>query len=149
MRRFNRVYLLGLFALALCLPLFNDTFKMMYFERADENRKFHDSLGIPVYFLPGPSALEIYPEELPFSIRRKYDFNRIDQLERKFRKRLPKLLVNPVPTLIAGKKHGNMYYILDNHWTEKAGYYVSRMLLRRMKRERLPQLDLTFLDQYT
>ncbi len=244
MQRFNRVYLLGLFALALCLPLFNDTFQLMKFERTDENRTFHDSLtfdihhldsfpkyseayladnfsfrtpliqwskqlkfrvfkvspnperliigrngryfiaedekriyegdlqftpdnlnvfeeewlrrqhyfdslGVPVYFLPGPSALEIYPEDLPFSIQRKYNYNRIDQLERKFRKRLPKLLVNPIPTLVAGKKHGNMYYILDNHWTEKAGYYVSRMLLQRMKREHFPQLDLAFLNQYT
>lgn len=244
MRRFNRIYLLVLFGLALCLPLFNDTFKIMHFERADENRKFHDSLtfdvrqldkfpkaseeyladnfsfrtpfinwskqikfrlfkvspnpdhliigrngryfiaddekriyegdlnftpdqlaifeqewlrrkhyfdslGIPVYVLPGPSALEIYPEYLPFSIQRKYPYNRIDQLEGKFSKRLPKLLVNPVPTLVAGKKHGNMYYILDNHWTEKAGYYVSKMLLKRMKNEHFPQLDLTFLDRYT
>ncbi|MBI3240182.1 MAG: PIG-L family deacetylase, partial [Flavobacteriia bacterium] len=124
--------------------------QLAIFEQEWLRRKhYFDSLGIPVYVLPGPSALEIYPEDLPFSIQRKYTFNRIDQLEGKFRKRLPKLLVNPVPTLVDGKKHGNMYYILDNHWTEKAGYYVSKMLLKRMKHEHFPQLDLTFLDRYT
>ena len=61
MRRFNRVYLLGLFALAICLPFLNDTFKFIHFERADENRKFHDSLTFDIRHLDDfPEASEEY-----------------------------------------------------------------------------------------
>src|SRR3990167_2229106 len=61
MRRFNRVYLLGLFALVICLPLINDSFKFMQFERADENRKFRDSLTFDINHLDSfPKNSEAY-----------------------------------------------------------------------------------------
>jgi hypothetical protein len=114
-----------------------------------KRQHYFDSLGIPIYLMLCPTALEIYPEELPSNIRKRYAFNRFDQLEQQFRKRLPHLIVNPIPVLREGKKHANMYFMLDNHWTEKGGYLASKLLLERMKKEHFPQLDLHFLDEYT
>jgi hypothetical protein len=114
-----------------------------------KRKRYFDSLGIAVYLLPCPTALEIYPEDLPFNIRKRYAFNRFDQIEKQFRKRLPNLVVNPVSVLKAGKKSGNIYFMLDNHWTERGGCLASKLLLEHMKKDRFHDLDLSFFDEYT
>jgi len=112
-------------------------------------KHYFDSLGIKVYFMPCPTSLEIYPEDLPQTIRKAYPFNRFDQLERRFSRRLPGVFVNLVPVLKAGKKQGAVYFKLDHHWTPMGGYLATKELLGRMKRECFPQLDLSYLSQYS
>jgi hypothetical protein len=42
-----------------------------------------------------------------------------------------------------------MYYELDNHWTENGGFLVARSLLKEIKKNLYPDLDLSPLNQFT
>lgn len=244
MKRVNRIYLLGLFAVMLVFPVLNTCFHFVHFERKDENRTFHDSLslnfakldkfpkdceayvndnfvfrspliaadkylqfywfrvspdpnqlllgrhgryfvagpekkiyegdlnftpqqldsfafewtkrkhyfdslGIVVYLVPGPSALEIYPEDLPIHIRKRYPFTRIDQLKQRFRGPLSGIILDPTQALLAAKDQGNLYFMLDHHWNNRAGYVVSELVLQQLKKKNAPELDLSFLKEYS
>lgn len=125
-----------------------DEEKLDYFEKEWLKRKhYFDSLGIAYYLIPCPTALEIYPENLPAKIKKNVPLSTIEQLKRKLKSRLPNLLLDPTSTILSGKKSGNMYYMLDNHWTSKAGFLTAKMVLNKIRSDKFPQLDLTFLNK--
>jgi hypothetical protein len=124
-----------------------DEEKLDYFEKEWLKRKhYFDSLGIAYYLIPCPTALEIYPEDLPAKIKKNVPLSTIEQLKRKLKSRLPNLLLDPTSTILSGKKSGNMYFMLDNHWTSKGGFLTAKMVLNKIRSDKFPQLDLAFLN---
>lgn len=114
-----------------------------------QRKKYLDSLGIAVRIVMAPIAHEIYPEELPFNVIKRKGKDPITLSAERLNKRFPHLVFNPIPLILANKNKQKMYYELDNHWTENGGFLVARTLLKEIKRDLYPDLDLSPLDQFT
>jgi alginate O-acetyltransferase complex protein AlgJ len=112
-------------------------------------KRYLNAKGIPFHLILAPSALEVYPEELPINIVKQYPDSREDQLCARLNKRLPGMIIDPKPAFKKAKEKHNLYFRLDNHWNARAGMVVSRIILERLKKEKFHELDLSFLDRYT
>lgn len=118
------------------------------FEAEWRRRKaFFRQHNVIPYLVIGPSALEVYPEDLPINIVAMSSESRIDQLRKRFQKHLPGICVDLVPVFEKNKQN-NLYFKLDNHWNKHAGFVVTEELLRRLKRDHFPELDLSYLQHY-
>lgn len=106
-----------------------------------------DSMDIKFYWVIGPIKYYIYPEHLPFTIRRG-EVKRVDQLKEFLSHRFPDLIVDPTEALLAAKEEHKVYYQLDNHWSYYGGYVTAKLLLSRIKDD-FPQRNIPDLLEYT
>ncbi len=226
----NRYFLIGTFLLLLIAPIVNDTFSIVTYERADENRVFHDSLSLNInkldnfpsdcenyiadnfsfrtpfiqlyknikmnvfhvapsdleesvligsdhrffigseekklyerehtfssaqldsfqaewlyrmnnfkkrsiktYMLIAPTALEVYPINLPANIQQLAYNNQSMQLKNRMNKLYPNQITYPLSTLKGKAKHENLYFKLDNHWNQLGAYYAIKTLFKTIQ----------------
>jgi hypothetical protein len=120
-----------------------DSFEAEWLHR----KAFFQQHNVVPYLIIAPSALEVYPEDLPFNIVKRYEDSRIDQLRKRFQKRLPGILVDLKPVFEKSKQH-NLYRKLDNHWNMRAGFAATEELLNRLKRDHFPVLSTSYLGRY-
>src|SRR5690554_7621306 len=78
--------------------------------------------------------LRVYTDQLPYNVQLSQS-NRITALQEHLDKDFPNLVINPLPELIAKKDSTKLYYKLDNHWNQQAGYITMQLLLDRLKAE--------------
>lgn len=102
----------------------------------DVMNKFSDQTDIPIYFMLVPTSGTIYPEKLPRYIN--FD-NQIASLNKIYEK-VHMNNVDVYSSLLEGKKHSNMFYRLDHHWTTQGAYYG---YLAYCKEAKLEPMDLT------
>lgn len=100
----------------------------------DRRINYLDSLGIKCYWMIGPCKHYVYSKELPFYIRRS-EIRRTDVLNEYISRRYPDLIIDPLEDLIKISKEKKVYYQLDNHWNDYAGYCVSKMFVDRVKKD--------------
>jgi len=124
-------------------PVQLDSFEAEWLRR----KVFFKQHNVIPYLIIAPSALEAYPEDLPFNIVKRYPDSRIDQLRKRFQRRLPGLWVDLKPVLEKGKRH-NLYFKLDNHWNKRAGFVVTEALMNRLKHSHFPELNTRYLRRY-
>ncbi len=101
--------------------------------------------GIALYWMICPVKQSVYSDELPKSMQRHHGQTTGEQLKTALHG-IPNLqLISPLPLLLEKSKVSRMYYQLDNHWNDEAGYSVSQWLIDRFQKD-LPSLkvmDLT------
>lgn len=107
---------------------------------------FFKERNIVPYLVVGPTALEVYPEDLPSTIQKRFNETRIDQMSRRF-EQFPHVFVDLRPVLNQKKEH-NLYLKLDPHWNNRAGMIVTEELMNRLKKEHFSSLDLSYLKRY-
>ena len=95
---------------------------------------------IPVFWIIAPMKHHVYTEHLPFNLRLSKT-NRIDALIAHLKPDYPDLIINPLPVLKENKDKDNLYFKLDNHWNEHAGYLTTQLLLEKLKAE-FPNKDI-------
>ena len=106
------------------------------FEKEWIRRKnYLDSLNIKCYWVIAPFKHNIYSEYLPFNIDNQNNKTRVNQLKDYFKERLPDLIIDPTPELMAAKKDQKVFYQLDNHWNLTAGYISSKLILSKIKND--------------
>lgn len=112
--------------------------RMAYFEQRN----------IVPYLVVGPTALEVYSEDLPSTIQKRSQETILGQMSGRFEKEFPDLFIDLRPVLKQKKAH-NLYFKLDPHWNNRAGIAVTEEVLKRLKKEHFPALDLSYLSRYT
>lgn len=108
---------------------------------------FFKKRNIVPYLVVGPTAHEVYPEDLPLTIQKRFKETRIDQVSQQFEKYFPGVFVDLRPVFNRKKQH-NLYLKLDPHWNNRAGMAVTEELMNRLKKEHFLSLDLSYLQQY-
>lgn len=241
----NRYFLIGTFLLMLIAPIVNDTCSIVHFDRADENRIFHDSLSLNInkldnfpedcenyiadnfsfrtpfmqlykdikmnifhvspsdndesvligsdhryfigseekklyerehtfssaqldsfqaewlyrmnhfkersiksYVLIAPTALEVYPDNLPANIQQLAYNNQSMQLKKRLNKLYPNQITYPLSTLKTKANLENLYFKLDNHWNQLGAYYGIKDLFKTIHKEE-PNTNFDFMKHIT
>lgn len=110
-------------------------------ERRSTFFKQHNTIH---YLAIAPTALEVYPEDLPFNIVKRHPDSHSEQL----RKRLPPSFYIDLKPILKKEKTHNLYFKLDNHWNKRAGFVVAEALMNKMKKDHFPELSTNYFKQY-
>ncbi len=120
-------------------------FKNLWNERLD----FLESKNIKSYWLICPTKYQVYDEKLPNKVRKSTTENRTALLTKYLQKNSPNIeIINPITFLKNKKSLGPMYFKLDNHWNDRAGYEISKLLVSIIQKDfsDLPEQNI---DGYT
>ncbi|RYM34750.1 hypothetical protein ERX46_05085 [Brumimicrobium glaciale] len=99
-----------------------------------ERMRYYEELDIPVFWIIAPIKQRIYKDKLPYSVFVS-ETNRIESLKAHFKKDFPNLIIDPSDLLKAKRDSFKVYYQLDNHWNDRAGYYISNLLIEKLRAE--------------
>jgi hypothetical protein len=104
---------------------------------------------IKTYWLICPIKHQVYADKLPESVIKKITESRTAKLTHFLKTEAPDLeIINPENYFKFKKKSEILYFKNDNHWNDKAGYEVTKLLLAKFK-EDFPELSTTIIDGYT
>ncbi|RFC55260.1 alginate O-acetyltransferase AlgX-related protein [Brumimicrobium aurantiacum] len=105
-----------------------------------ERKQYYEALEIPVYWMICPIKHRVYTEKLPnhYNIS---ETSRINVLKKHLEKDFPDLIIDPTDLLKSKKKEAKLYFKLDNHWNERAGYYITEQLIEKL-RFKFPNKDI-------
>ncbi|PWH87030.1 alginate O-acetyltransferase AlgX-related protein [Brumimicrobium oceani] len=101
-----------------------------------ERKAYYDALEIPVYWIICPIKHRIYTEKLPYNFNLS-ETNRVNALKNHLKTDFPDLIIDPSDLLKSKKKESKLYFKLDNHWNEHAGFHVTQLLIDKL-RNRFP-----------
>jgi hypothetical protein len=122
-----------------------ERFKTLWDERLD----YLEAENIKTYWLICPTKYQIYDDKLPNMTRKSPTENRTTLLTKYLQKNNPKIkIINPISFLKNKKSEGPMYFKLDNHWNDKAGYEISKLLLSTIQTD-FTDLPIQIIDGYT
>jgi hypothetical protein len=107
-----------------------DSFKNEWKERM---RYFKDA-DIKVFWVIAPLKHRIYYDKLPYNVIVS-ETNRTEVLKEHLKRDYPNLIIDPSALLKAKKDSNRVYYQLDNHWNDKAGYFISNLLIQKLRIE--------------
>ncbi len=114
-----------------------------------ERMAYFETQNIKTYWLICPIKHQIYKDKLPVSVRKKNKDSRTTILAKYLEKTLPNFdLINPESYLIAKKATGPLYFKLDNHWNDRAGYEITKLLLEKFQ-EDFPDIPSNIIERYT
>lgn len=99
-----------------------------------KRKEYLSKKNIPVFWIIAPMKHRVYTDQLPYNVQLSQS-NRITALQEHLDKDFPNLVINPLSELIAKKDSTKLYYKLDNHWNQQAGYITMQLLLDRLKAE--------------
>jgi hypothetical protein len=102
-----------------------------------------ENKNIKFHWLICPNKHSVYPDKLPFNVLQSKNGLRTAQLARYLNKSFPGLVIDPTSQLIAAKKSEKVFYQLDNHWNDKAGYITSKLLLSKINAD-FPDENIAF-----
>ena len=102
--------------------------------------------NIPVFWIIAPMKHHVYTDQLPFNIHLSKT-NRIDGLIAHLKPDFPNLIIYPIPELRANRDKANLYFKLDNHWNEHAGYITTQLLIEKL-RVQFPDKDIIDIPKF-
>ena len=115
----------------------------------EERLNYLKSKNIKTYWLICPTKHHIYSEKLTNKVRKTPFDSRTVLLTKFLKKNTPDLVViNAVNHLKKLKKSGPLYFKLDNHWNDKAGFEIAKLLLNTLKID-FPLIPTSNLDGYS
>lgn len=126
---------------------FSDQELKKFLKEWEYRKHYLDSTGIRFYWMIAPTKHNVYSENLPFNIYKSDKKKRVDQLKEVFQEEFPNLIIDPTPELIAAKKTEKVYYQLDNHWNQRAGYLMSDLILSIIKSD-FPEANIGDIPTY-
>lgn len=100
------------------------------------------------YVLIAPAKPNIYPEKVPFELARKKAGSNGEQLLAYLKQHSSVATVDVYSVLKEHKKNYQVYYALDNHWTQMGAFYASNRFLEQAAAD-FPVLKRLQLEDYT
>src|SRR5690554_3357817 len=95
---------------------------------------YFKELNIPVFWIIAPLKQRIYTDKLPYNFIVS-ETNRLKDLINHLKPDFPNLIIDPSEVLKSKKDSVKLYYQLDNHWNERAGFYISQLLIDKLRVE--------------
>lgn len=111
-------------------------------------KQYLEERGCEFYFLVAPVKHNIYHDYLPASFFRLSKKSWGEQLIDYLSEKSSIKLINIYHTFQQSKKHGLMYFKLDNHWNKKGAFFAAQEVLNCL-REDFPLLDTLSYSDYT
>jgi len=99
-----------------------------------ERTAYLQERNIPVFWIIAPMKHRVYTDKLPYNIQLSQN-NRITALKDHLSKDFPHLIIDPLSALRAKKDSAKLYFKLDNHWNDQAGYITFQLLHKQLKKE--------------
>ncbi len=109
-----------------------ESFKNLWNERLS----YLNTKNIKTYWLICPTKYQVYSDKLPNNVRKSPTENRTTILSKYLLKNSPEIeIINPITFLSSKKSLGPLYFKLDNHWNNRAGFEISQLLLSVMQQD--------------
>lgn len=86
------------------------------------------------YFALAPVKANIYPEEMPAGLFKLNQQSMGEQLNEYLKKHSSVNVVDLFTVLRENKKHGLMYFKLDNHWNQKGAFFAANELFHQISK---------------
>lgn len=114
-----------------------------------ERLVYLNAKNIKTYWLICPIKHQIYEDKLPESILKKFNESRTTKLTQFLITETPDLkIINPEHYFKSKRQSEILYFKNDNHWNDKAGYEVTKLLFTAFQ-EDFPDIPSTIIDNYT
>jgi hypothetical protein len=91
------------------------------------------SRGIAYVFTIAPDKHQVYPEEMPASLRPASTTSRADQLLAHLAAHTSVHALDLRPALMAAKAHERIYHRTDSHWNDRGALIAARAILARIR----------------
>ncbi len=118
-------------------PQQNDSISRLWDGRA----AYFESLNIRWRWVIAPMNLYVYQEELPMNFIPAVSESRTQKLIRTLSPDVAAKTIYMLPSLQEKNEWDHWYHFYDNHWTERAGFLATQMVLASLQRD-FPQLKI-------
>jgi hypothetical protein len=102
--------------------------------RLEEVDEWLDDRGIAFLVFFAPAKPTIYPEYLPWHVRRIGAATRLDQLVRHLREETSVRVLDPRPEFLTAKARGRLFHRTDSHWNLAGARLGCEVLTRELAR---------------
>jgi len=114
-----------------------------------ERNEWLKNIGIKFLIVVVPNKHSIYPEKLPFNIKKVRDESRFDQIKKYLQANTDINFLDLTPALKKGKNSPYPVYIKnDTHWTEYGALIANKEIIDELKKD-FPSLRNCRLEDYT
>jgi alginate O-acetyltransferase complex protein AlgJ len=107
-----------------------------WLDRMEQRRKWLVDRGIQLLILPAPLKETIYPEHLPYWLRREQSETQVDQVVRGAGERPGLNVIDVRQRLIERKRDTAVYQAFDSHWTAEGAFVAYTAIMEEIAKSR-------------
>jgi len=114
-----------------------------WLDRMEQRRNWLAERGIQFLILPAPLKESIYPEHLPYWLRREKAETQVDQVVRGAAGRPGLTVIDVRKRLIERKRETAVHHAFDTHWNDEGGFIAYTAIMEEIARRRPKLVGLT------
>lgn len=115
---------------------FSDAQLRQWLDRMEEHRNWLAERGIQFLILPAPLKESIYPEYLPYWLRREKAATQVDQVVRGAATRPGLTVIDVRKQLLERKRETPVYQAFDTHWNAEGGFIAYTAVMEEIAKKR-------------
>jgi hypothetical protein len=107
-----------------------------WLDRMEQHRAWLAARGIQFLILPVPLKETIYPEHLPYWLRREQAETQVDQVVRGAASRPGLCVIDVRQRLLDRKRQAAVYQAFDTHWNDEGGFVAYTAIMQEIAKRR-------------